>query len=177
MQIDVRKLEEAGYHSAMFGLALNKNQDPTKMHQIAEILSDKDKGHNKFLESIYVWLGVKAPRYWWSEADTYRLSSKQSQSTIHTLMKAPLVYNDFEDNDIEPDYLEMLNRKIDDNDFLGLKKRLPEGFMQGREWCLSKKTLRNIIVQRDSHKLPHWSSFIEQVISQVNYPEFLKKRL
>lgn len=50
-------------------------------------LFEKDGGHNKFLESVILWLDVNAPLYWWTEADTYRLSTKQSESTMHTLEK------------------------------------------------------------------------------------------
>ena len=57
------------------------------MKEISEKLHDKDEGHNKFLESIIIWAEVTAPRYWWQEADTYRLSTKQSESTMHTLIE------------------------------------------------------------------------------------------
>jgi hypothetical protein len=46
-----------------------------------------DGGHNKFLESIEVWLEIDAPRFLWQEIDTYRVGvTKQSDSTMHTLM-------------------------------------------------------------------------------------------
>ena len=81
-------VEEAGYMSALGGLGHNKKQPQDRgMHAVAVRLAPMDGGHNKFLESIYVWLNVKAPRYWWQEADTFRLSTKQSESTMHTLNK------------------------------------------------------------------------------------------
>lgn len=177
MQIKVVKLEEAGYNPAMFGLSLNKNQPVEKMPEVALRLSTKDKGHNKFLEHIIIWLEIRAPRYWWADADTYRLSSKQSQSTNHTIMKKPLEIYDFEDNDITIEYLAELNKLIEEKDFLRLKKKLPEGFMQTREWCMSYKTLANIIVQRYHHKLPQWKRFIYETINQINYPELLITRI
>ena len=42
-----------------------------------------------------------------------------------------------------------------DKDIIGIKKRLPEGFLQTRMWCMNYKTLRNVILQRRSHRLPH----------------------
>ena len=89
MGIIVNKLEEAGYQSALFGLSLNKNQPLENMPDVAKKLCNKSGGHNKFLESIIIWLDVTAPRYWWQDADTYRLSTKQSQSTNHTILKRP----------------------------------------------------------------------------------------
>ena len=68
----VVKLEEAGYYAALHGLGHNKKQSQDKgMDDIALRLATKDGGHNKFLESIYVWLDVRAARYWWQEADTF----------------------------------------------------------------------------------------------------------
>lgn len=177
MELIVTKLEEAGHKSALIGLALNKNQPLDKMVNVSQILCNKDYGHNKFLEHMYVWLLVKAPRYWWQDADTYRMSSKQSQSTTHTLLKRPLTIDDFEDKCVIPETLTVLNMCINSKDFLGAKKVLPEGFLQTREWCLSYKTLANIFVQRKNHKLPHWHEFIKQVLQQVEYPELLSKRL
>jgi hypothetical protein len=177
MEIKVKKLEEAGYYSAMIGLALNKNQISDKMPAVANILCDKDAGHNKFLESIIIWLEVTAPRYWWSEADTYRLSTKQSQSTMHTVLKRPLTEEDFEDKCIIPETLQVINLYVESKDLLRLKKILPEGFMQTRVWCMSYKTLSNIILQRKNHRLPHWQEFIKLVLEQVDHPELLTKRL
>ena len=56
---------------------------------------------------------------------------------------------------------------------LKIKKKLPEGFLQRRMWKMSYKTLRNIILQRHNHVLPHWPKFIEDVLKQVDHPEFL----
>ena len=45
--------------------------------------------------------------------------------------------------------------------------------MQKRVWCLSYKTLQNIIYQRRSHRLPEWQDFIFQVLEQVEHPDLL----
>ena len=173
MQIEVKKLEEAGYKSAMYGLSLNKNQSPENMEGVAHKLCNKMGGHNKFLEHIYIWLEVKAPRYWWQDADTYRLSTKQSQSTNHTILKRNLIESDFEECDISIEYLEELNELVTSKKFLSLKKKLPEGFLQTREWCMSYKTLLNIIQQRKTHILPHWRFFIDKVLMQIEHRELV----
>ena len=56
----VKKVDEAGYNAALHGLAHNKKQPIAKMSKVAQKLADLDGGHNKFLESIYVWLDVCA---------------------------------------------------------------------------------------------------------------------
>jgi len=186
-------VEEAGYMSALGGLGHNKKQPQDRgMHAVAVRLAPMDGGHNKFLESIYVWLNVKAPRYWWQEADTFRLSTKQSESTMHTLNKelaelaklqsAPhdkdpiLSYmeKNFEPYSCGIDRMHKLIWEVEHNSPLyEVKKRLPEGFLQKRMWCMNYKCLRNIILQRRTHRLPHWHLFILQVLSQVDHPEFL----
>jgi len=173
MKLIVEKIEEAGFTAAMVGLALNKNQSPERMPGIAKKLSAMDLGHNKFLEHLMVWVTVIAPRYWWQDADTYRLTSKQSQSTNHTVMRRPLTSDDFEDEDVDYDTLWRLNSFIEDKKFLRLKKYLPEGFLQAREWRLDYKTIRGIILQRRNHVLPHWQEFIKQLLALVDHPEFL----
>lgn len=173
MFIKVEKLLEAGFAPAMVGLALNKNQDAEDMPVVASKLAPMDLGHNKFMEHIVVWVLVTAPRYWWQDADTYRLTSKQSQSTNHTILRRELEYTDFEDQDIDLETLCGLNRLIRNKDFLRLKKILPEGFLQTREWRLDYQTIRRMILQRRNHKLPHWPEGLKQLIAQLEHPELL----
>lgn len=175
IEIDVGILCEEGYAPALIGLSYNKNQTFEKMKDVAVKLSDKDGGHNKFLEQIIVWMSVRAPRYWWQEADTFRLSSKSSQSTMHTILKNELTMDNFECKDIDGIDLKYLNTLLNNKELVKLKRKLPEGFMQQRMWMMSYKTLRNIILQRRNHRLPHWKEFISKVLSQVNHPELLPK--
>ena len=186
--IEVKVTEESGYESALSGLALNKKQTK-EMKQVADKLAKMDGGHNKFLESIIVWLEIKAPRYWWAEADTYRLTSKQSESTMHTLLRE--LERDNGDGERFQKYFEStcswrtvenyINLWREHGKFMEMpdklifmKANLPEAFLQKRMWRLDYKTLRNIIQQRKNHRLPHWEIFISEVLKQVEYPEFLK---
>ncbi len=181
----VSKTEEAGYESALLGLSFNKKKTPDGMKAVARKLAFYDGGHNKFLESIYIWLEVRGPRYWWQEADTYRLSTKQSESTMHTLKKELIEASEGEDRlddfireNFEPgsctrEVMERLFAAVREDDLVAIKKILPEGFIQRRLWCMSYKTLRNIISQRKKHRLPHWREFIKQTLEQVEHPEIL----
>lgn len=177
-ELEVTVIEEAGYQSAIAGLGLNKNQ---QFHHIQENVAPKlafmDFGHNKFLEHIYIWTMTRAPRYWWQEADTFRLSSKNSQSTMHTILKNKLEFNNFECNEINPEYLTYLNLLLTNKELVLLKRSLPEGFMQTRMWMFSYKTLRNIIIQRAKHRLPHWQTFLKRIWNQIKHPELLPFKL
>lgn len=182
----VKKVDEAGYKAALLGLSHNKKKSPDTMSSVAEKLADKDGGHNKFLESIVLWLDVRAPRYFWQEADTFRLSTKQSESTMHTLTQELLAIDidnpkqtqrfledNFEPESCTPQTLRWIYDAAKTNDLIAVKKRLPEGFLQTRTWCMSYKTLRNIILQRRTHRLPHWKEFIRQTLEQASHPELL----
>jgi hypothetical protein len=197
-------MEEIGYEEAVFGIGLSfglttiyeKYDDlpddiKKRLHEIALKLCEKDGGHNKFLESIDVWLDVKVPRYVWQEMDTYRLTTKQSASTMHTLIKEleryvivagqmsdtelmeEMYHNEmFEEGSLENTEVKGLIAYVHD-ELWRLKSMLPEGFLQRRIWKVSYMNLRNIIRQRRNHRLPHWKMFIEQVLERVTYPELL----
>lgn len=164
-------LHEAGYEPALVGLSLSHSADLERMPAVAARLAHKGGGHNKFLESIILWLDVTAPRYWWAQADTYRLSTKQSGSTMHTLTRRPLTHEDFE-LPIMESMLGRLNYLITQRAFEPLKNELPEGYLQRRVWCMSYKTAQNIIAQRSTHRLAEWQSFIA-ALHFVEHPEFL----
>jgi len=191
--LKVKIIELAGLKSALFGLSLSYNQNPDNMSKVANRLAFKQLGHNKFLESIIFWLDVIAPRYWWSEADTYRLSTKQSQSTMHTLKKDLLeIYNKVKtQKGIEYNFYEKVIQKLEEDKYLEkdsisvkqvrkiysyiwedrplwqIKKLLPEGWLQRRQWTMSAKTLQNITLQRYNHRLPHWQMFLNQIKEQI----------
>lgn len=251
-RIVAKVIGEYGVEQAMFGMGLSfgicsemdfehfRSTDEDARKRMMNVLCNnatKDGGHNKFLESIQLWLDVDAPRFWWSEADTYRVgSTKQSQSTIHTLVKQMEKFgkmmkeeckDEMPDNttffnffygkesmqklsmfvqerfDVEgeettlngkrvigaascsDDILETMLRMaftlahLEDGEekLVFAKRMLPEAFMQRRIWNINYKTLRNIYLQRNGHRLPHWNVFLEQVIEQLKHPEFIKMEM
>jgi hypothetical protein len=165
---------EAGHDVALRGLALSYEQKFDHMLDVAYKLSTHDDGENKFLESMVVWLRIVAPRYWWQEFDTYRIGvTKQSGSTMHTILKRPLTQDDFVD-DIPQSTLDALNDLIADKRLPKVKALLPEGFMQERYVCLNYKVLRHIIKQRRQHKLHEWQQFVRLILEHLAHPEYLK---
>ena len=151
------------------------------------IIGDKDKElsiklqkagpeHCKHLRMIYVWADITAPRYWWTEFDTYRNGvEKVSCSTMHKLMARPLTKDDFEHDGIRESFLEdvieCLNGSIEaftlckDPDhkkeiWRGIIQALPQSYLQKRTVCMSYAALRNIVRQREGHKLVEWEHFI-----------------
>lgn len=186
--IRVNLLEESGYEPAMIGLAKSHKIPVDRAKEIANILCYKEGGHNKFLESMFVSFDVTAPRYWWQEADTYRLTTKQSESTMHTLVKeiqtldGPEQELDYILNNFEPDsicneqWIDLKEACVTENIAL-VKRKLPEGFLQSRVWVMSYKELRHINFQRFKHRLEHWPMFFNQVKQQIKYPQFLQRKV
>jgi hypothetical protein len=186
--MEVNVLNESGYDEAVTGIGFSYGvEDFDRLEGVAYKLCDKDGGHNKFLESLMVWIEITAARYWWQEFDTYRVgTTKQSESTIHTITKKPLTQEDFEHpvlgsmiahmNYLIDNYNSEEDRKKKKEWFLLIKSNLPEGYLQKRMVCTNYKTLSNMINQRKKHVLPEWHIFIEEVLNQLEHPEFLTKR-
>ena len=163
-----------------------------RLMQIARGLAHKlGGGHNKFLETITLTLDVKAPRYWWQEFDTYRVGvTKQSESTMHTLLARPFSINDFEipANPKLRDLMQRIDRKLTTTDEVAndeidgyvammkdmmvmIKKILPECYLQRRIVCLNAKALQNMYNQRKTHRLPEWQTFLAEVRDQMTKRE------
>lgn len=184
----VRVLCESGYKEALFGLSLSyrtltpleingtkkdfydKNHFD-KIEKVAQTLAFKGGGHNKFLESMQVWLLVRGSLSFWKQFDTYRCGiSKQSESTMHTLKHRTLTSQDF----TEETFCFANINNINDIDVL--RDNLPSGFLECRVVNTNYKTLQNIIHQRKNHRSKKWNTFIEMLLKQVQHPEFLQQQ-
>ena len=185
--MNVTVMNEAGYEEAMFGLGLckkltseysNWNQVPVETQEriknVAVKLFDKDMGHNKFLESMTVWLDINAPIYFWQHFDTYRVGvTKNSESKMHTLMRLPISQSNFEGEDIPEATLNRLNELRSNGEFDKCMNELPQSYLQRRIVATNYKTLRNIINQRNYEKLGLWRTFNDAIIPQLKYQEFI----
>lgn len=185
--MQVKVLEEHGYESACRGMAYSYKDraldsdewwegQRVKAYKRSVLLAPKDGGHNKFLETIQVWIDIEACRAWWSEFDTYRVgTTKQSESTMHTLSKRAPIREDFEKGTPELVMVAFANVwEVAKGDVNVLKLALPEGFLQRRIVCTNYKVLRNILAQREGHRLKWWKVFSEALLAQVEHPELLK---
>jgi hypothetical protein len=173
--VKLRVLEEHGHESALLGLSLSHRQDPTRMPAVAQRLAVLGDGHNKFLESIVVWLDLTAPRYFWQEFDTYRVGvTRQSESTMHTITQRALELSDFA-HPVPEQHLAYLNRLIAEGGWEEVKWQLPESFLQRRIVSANYMALQRIVRQRATHRLPEWREFIDHLVSAVEHPEYLKE--
>ena len=180
--MEINLLNFTGITEAICGLQQSYKVDSERAKSVAKkFFNSTDKlysGELKFMEFICIYLEIKAPRYWWQQFDTYRIGiSKQSESTMHTIMKRKLAQDDFAEM-INPQHLEYLNDKIAYKDFDAVKNNLPEGFLQRRIIKTDVKTLKYIIEQRKNHRLNEWQIFCKKIKETINYikdyelPEF-----
>jgi hypothetical protein len=172
-KITVEKLKEAGITQSIMGTALPFNVSYEQASKAVMKLAHKDGGHNKFLEGIVTWWMMALPRYLWQQFDTYRVGvTKQSESTMHTLMRRNLIQDDFVVDIYEPT-LDRLNALIDTKNFEQAKAELPEGFLQRRMVCMNYKTIRNMILQRRNHKLQEWKMLLRAILDAIDHPDLL----
>jgi hypothetical protein len=180
----VKILSEHGYEWALRGMAysyLDESADidawwetqRDKSIKRAEVLANKDGGHNKFLRSINVWMDVRATRAFWAEFDTYQFITKNSASTMHKLNKRPPTHKDFSTNTprIAVDMFRVVWQSYKDGDIgiVELKDALPEGYLQTREVTINYQSLRTIISQRKGHRYKYWDSFndLQAVVDKI----------
>lgn len=184
MQVKIE--HEAGHDLALRGMAYSYKDraiDPSgwwegqriKAIKRAPLLAPMDAGHNKFLRQIELWVDVEASRAWWSEFDTYKVGTvANSESTMHTLSKRGPLPEDFEEGTdfrVIDAFISVWHKSKGDINIL--KMNLPEGFLQRRMVTMNYGVLRNIIAQREGHRLKWWNVFIKEMLQQVQHPEYL----
>lgn len=163
---------------SQWGVEINEGGFP----QYRFVIGPKDKDlcirlnragspHNKFLREIVCWVDINAPRFWWQEMDTYRFGvEKDSESTMHTIMKHPFSPDDFA-GEIPEETIASLNRlrilwdECEDTEkkadiWRELINVLPQSYMQKRTVMMSYAAIRSICHQREGHKLDEWKKFI-----------------
>lgn len=167
--LDVKTIEVAGFLSAVEALRLpfgkecrsQTNYDDSWVEEIVpnfqsdvrvffderdltlmSTLIKRGDEHAKVLRGIIVYAEINAPRYWWAEADTYRVGTERlsSESTMHIQGKG-----------------------MNTEDLIKMKSELKEGTMQRRIQFFSYQSLRRIYQQRRNHRLPHWHIFCDWI--------------
>lgn len=164
-------------------------------YRIIKNLTKEGPEHRKGLRGTIVWVEINAPRYWWSQADTYKtILYGSSESTMHTLWK-----EDFGKNSIEFDWgedeiadeamehtinaLAHLRDKYNDTPknnteqrahiLRAIKNQLPEGYLQKRGIAVSYETLTKMYEQRKDHRLKEWNTDFVNWVHTLPYNELI----
>lgn len=135
-----------------------------KDRRLAMRLIAKGPSHRKFMRQILVSVDITAPRYWWTQFDTYKVGvTSCSESTMHTIMKRELTTDDFSfdgETEIERQAVLALEELRKAGEFKRLIALLPQGYKQKRHVTMNYEAVRNIVGQREGHKLTEWEGFI-----------------
>ena len=178
----IKTLEVAGIGPAVHALRnpfSNWDASDTKHGMIgpkdialSDRLSRAGGSHSKHLRMIQVWCEIWAPRFWWTEADTYKVGTvRLSTSTMHTIMREEFRADHFTNN-VDGSVINLLNlwrgfwlvaeneenkkyywRKIIEN--------LPQGYIQRATWCANYQAIRHMYEDRAGHRLSEWQEFRE----------------
>lgn len=165
------------------------------MRLMKTLLSSKFECDAKFMRMITVWADFKMPRYYFSEFDTYHWNSKNSESTMHTLMSkdGEFTLDMFEDCDsdfvkysllktcedlnllrkIYQDAKEKRDSKTMAETIRDAKMILPESFLQMRTVCTNYAELRHMYAQRHNHRLPEWNTVFVEWVKTLPYSELI----
>ncbi len=185
----VRLMKEFGYEEALFGIGLSYGKvsgyatpEEAQQHDAWSRLCELAPtlalygagGHDKFLRQIGVILDITAPLYWWKQMDTYKVGTvAQSESTMHTLLKNPITNDCFESGKVPDFYINFLEDLRQDGDFVKLNAWLPQSWLQRRIWTGNYAVLKNIVSQRENHKLPEWKFFFDALLPALGHTELL----
>ena len=121
----------------------------------------KGPSHRKFMRQILLSVDITAPRYWWTQFDTYKVGvTACSESTMHTIMDRPIAFTDFAPL-VDSDIMDRLEEYRKLNMFERVVANLPQSYLQKRHVTMNYEVVRNIREQRSGHKLHEWQEFIK----------------
>lgn len=155
--------------------------------ELMQRLARAGTDHRKFMRMIVVYVDVTAPRYWWAEADTYKVGTvANSCSTMHKIHAKELTQDDFshefffgEEELVLERILYQLNYCREKFNATGNKnwwwkiiQLLPQSYNQRRTLMLNYEVLANIYRARRNHKLTEWREFCRW-IETLPYSELI----
>ena len=193
--MEIKLLEgPMGLDSALMGLGMNwfltssyerwadvPAEEQERIRNVACRLAPKGGSESKWTRAVYYTWGIRAPRFWWQEMDTYKVGTvAQSESSMRVLaMCRSFQPSDFE-GEVDGWTMSKLNILLDclranpkaTDLLLQIKGRLPESFLQRRVWSCSLAVMQNVHRQRRNHRLPMWHRVCDAFVEAT--PEWLR---
>lgn len=160
---------------------------------LATTLVRAGSDERKFLRQIFVSMDITAPRFWWTEMDTYKIgTTSNSTSTMHKLTSDEIIKDNFSLSDPNEYYeaealhnlqsyvaynCEWLRNKYNETKdkkyWRLLIELLPQSYNQMRTWTANYEVLRNIYHARKNHKLEEWREFCKEIEKLPYAEEFI----
>lgn len=178
-----------------------EEKDIKRCHNLSAASDSGNGAHGQFLTGIRVSFDLRLSVKAWTEAERYRfLEFVTSQSTMHRITKFNLdeQYNQYVDsrvidimkekvneynllverkeNVVQHDHmeqeLEQLNEDIK-NKYLEVLYTNPNGFELTARMTTNYRCLKNIYIQRKSHRLPEWREVCDWITTLPYFEEFI----
>ena len=158
--------------------------------KLAQKLIRAGSDHRKFLRQIFVGVDITAPRYWWTEFDTYKISTvANSCSTMHKIHAKEFTFDDFSCENLGTVAMDTLGKTLvvmnNARDLYVATKNtfywhqmiqlLPQSYNQKRTVTMNYENLRNMYHGRQNHKLDEWSVGFMEWIDSLPYADELIK--
>lgn len=134
--------------------------------------------HSKFRRMIICYADITAPRYWWTEFDTYKVGTvANSCSTMHKIHTKEFTLDDFSVEHLSGYPLHIMQGVIDRLNFARLDyveskdkaywweliQLLPQSYNQRRTVMLNYEVLAKMYRERKGHKLDEWHTFCDTI--------------
>lgn len=131
------------YQPPMFQYESNCFIDERDLKLLSTLVKRGDE-HSKCIRGLIVYAEIEAPIYFYRELETYRIGRERlsCNSTMHQQCKGLI-----------------------GEELVKAKSEMPMGTMQKTVDMYSYQCLRNIVKQRENHRLPEWKMFIDWVKS------------
>jgi hypothetical protein len=164
--------------------------DLKRLRNLAKAGSD----HRKYLRQLPVIMDIKAPLFWWKEADQYKVGTvTDSCSTMHTIARKEFTFDDFSWDTsldkIDPDdgylfgisaYLghtinvlnqarNLFNKTGNQYYWRIMIENLPSSYNQKRTFSCNYEVLWNMYQARKNHKLQEWRDFCAVIVHDIPY--------
>lgn len=177
---------------------INDN-DIQRGHTLSAACDTGNGAHGQFMTGIRVSFDLTCSNKMWVEAERYRfLEFVSSQSTMHRITKFNLeeAYNKY----VDPRAIEIVREKIEEHaqlvaehkvikdktspEALELNERIkckyleilytnPAGFTLTARMTTNYRCLKNIYIQRKTHRLPEWKAFCKWIESLPYFEELI----
>lgn len=147
----------------------NEDYDNPHIKRAIKLANAKGGGHNQFLTGCLVAFDLSFTNKGWVEAERYTfLNFVSSQSTMHRISQMNV--GDMCSDRVDPRIIDIVNEKIDKynetkslDDYRDLLDNLPSGLILTARMTTNYRCLRNVIEQRNGHRLEIWHWFRENV--------------
>lgn len=148
---------------------INEDYDNPHIKRAIKLANAKDGGHNQFLTGCLVSFDLSFTNKGWVEAERYTfLNFVSSQSTMHRISQMDV--DNMCSNRVDTRIIDIVNEKIDKynktkslEDYRDLLDNLPSGLILTARMTTNYRCIRNMVEQRDGHRLEIWSGFIEGI--------------